>query len=161
MESLGKVGQITELFLHSEEPNNPMTKVNSMQFIAGEGILGNPRYYKAITKRGKPNMRHVSLIEEEMILVHKEQFDSDKITNATVRSNVITKDINLVNLVGKIVAIGDNAVVKFSNKRDPCYKMDQLEKGLMKNMMNGNQGVVAEIINSGEVKIGDTIRVIE
>ncbi len=160
MESLKEVGYVVALFLHSNEPDMLMTSVESMKFIAGSGIQDNPRYFNAVTKRGKPNLRHVSLIEEEMINIHKEKFNSDKITYASVRSNIITKDINLVNLVGKTILIGSTAIVRFSNKRDPCYKMDRIEKGLMKEMLNGNQGVVAEILVSGDVRIGDVIRVV-
>lgn len=161
MNTLGDTGKVIALFMHSEQQNMPMTQVQTMRFVAGRGILGNPRYYDAITKRGKPNMRHVSIIENEMIEIHKLTLNSNKITCANVRSNVVTTGINLVNLVGRTVMIGDRAIVRFSNKRDPCYKMDHVHKGLMKEMLNGNQGVVAEIVVSGDIKIGDIIRVID
>jgi MOSC domain-containing protein YiiM len=144
--------------LHSNEPNKPMNPVQTMQFVAGKGIAGNPRYFDAITKRGKPNTRHVSLIENEIIEIHKYTLNTNTITRANVRSNVVTSGINLLNLVGRDVKIGNTAVVRFSYKIDPCYKMDNIQKGLMKQMMNGKQGVIAEIIVSGEIKIGDVIR---
>jgi hypothetical protein len=166
MESLGEIGNIVALFLHSDKANMPMLEAESLSLIANEGILNNTRYYKVITKRGTPNKRHVSIIEEEMIDIHKKKLNSQNATNVdnitlnSVRSNIITNGIDLVKLVGKSIAIGDTAIVKFSNKRDPCYKMDNLCKGLLKEMLNGKQGVVAEIIVSGNVRIGDTIRVI-
>lgn len=161
MNTLGDTGKIIALFMHPEQPNMQMTQVTTMQFIAGKGILGNPRYYDAITKRGKPNTRHVSIIENEMIEIHKTTLNSNKINCNNVRSNVVTNGINLVNLIGRTVMIGNTAIIRFSNKRDPCYKMDHVHKGLMKEMLNGNQGVVAEILVSGDIKIGDVIRVID
>ncbi len=161
MESLKNTGYVTALFLHSKEENEPMVEVKSMSLVAGKGILNNPRYYEATTQRGKPNMRHVSMIEEEQILEHEKMLSIDKLELASVRSNVITKDINLVSLIGKLVLIGKEAVLKFTYKRTPCYKMDDVFSGLQKSMAGGRQGILAEIIVSGQINKGDQIQVID
>ena len=42
--------------------------------------------------------------------------------------------------------------------RDPCEKMDAICRGLRDLMMENRQGVLAQVIRSGRIKIGDSIR---
>ena len=132
MESLWEIGYIVSLFLHPDDKNNPMIEVDSMELIENKGILNNNRYYDAKTRRGTNNKRHVSIIENEIINIHEENLNCDRITPISVRSNIVTKNINLINLIGKSIMIGENAVLKVNCKRDPCYKMNRICPGLSK-----------------------------
>lgn len=157
----GNVGKVASLHLHPVKSNDPMQLVNSMQLIAGKGILNNPRYYDTTNKSsGRPNKNHVSLIEREQIADHAYSLGLEDISPGLVRSNIETTCIHLLNLVDCSVKIGDTAVVKFYKKRVPCKQMDDVEPGLFK-LMKQKQGVIAEIIVSGQIKVGDTICILE
>jgi len=73
-----------------------------------------------------------------------------------VRANIETSDINLAALVGQQIQIGE-AVLFIDAPRDPCAKMDAICQGLRDLMMDNRQGVLAQVIRSGRIKIGDPI----
>lgn len=174
MNSLGNIGKIASLHLHSDEKNiklrnsaepfklHVMKNVSTMKLIAGKGILNNTRYFNTINKiTGNPNINHVSLIEREQISDHRDRLNmSEQIVPGMVRSNIETTDINLTALIDHYVSIGETAVVRFYRARSPCWKMDIIKDGLQKSMKCNQQGVIAEIIISGDIKIGDIIKLI-
>ena len=45
--------------------------------------------------------------------------------------------------------------------RDPCAKMDAICQGLRARMMDQRQGVLAEVVRSGAVRVGDAILILE
>jgi len=75
-----------------------------------------------------------------------------------VRSNIETSGIGLVSLIGKEVEIGE-AILLLYGPRDPCEQMDAICQGLRELMMNNRQGVLAQVIRSGKIQIGDRISV--
>ena len=50
-----------------------------------------------------------------------------------------------------------SVVLYFYEARTPCAKMDALCPGLRESMKNQRQGVVAEVIQSGLIRVGDLI----
>jgi MOSC domain-containing protein YiiM len=75
-----------------------------------------------------------------------------------VRSNIETTGIDLVSLIGKEIEIGE-AILSLYAPRDPCAQMDAICQGLRNLMMNNRQGVLAQVIRSGKIHVGDRIRV--
>ena len=73
-----------------------------------------------------------------------------------VRSNIETRGINLTSLVGRQVQVG-SAILFFYEVRTPCQKMDEICPGLRELMEHGRQGVLAQVVRGGVVKIGDPI----
>jgi len=69
---------------------------------------------------------------------------------------VETEGIDLVQLIGKRVKIGE-AILFFYEGRTPCQQMDEICNGLRALMENNRQGVMAEIIQSGTVRLRDAI----
>jgi len=63
-------------------------------------------------------------------------------------------------LVGQRVEIGE-AVLQIDQPRKPCHKMDALCQGLCALMENNRQGVLAVVIRSGTISVGDTIRLVK
>lgn len=161
MDKTTNIGVVTSLHLHSVESNKPMQSVSKMTLVEKKGILNNPRYYDTKNKMtDKPNKNHISLIEIEQIAEHADKLNIKEISPGLVRSNIETSGINLINLVGCNILIGDTSIINFYKARIPCKQMDDVYKGLFKIMKN-KQGVIAEIIKSGEIKIGDKIQVFE
>ena len=161
MQQTGSVGVVVALFLHSEISNEPMIPVETMTLVSGKGISGNTRYYDTLNKTtGETNRNHVSLIEREQIDEHASKLNVGHITAGLVRSNIETRGINLLQLAGCDVRIGDTAVVEFYKGRIPCKSMDEVHPGLQK-IMKKKQGVIAEIKISGIIRIGDKITMLE
>ena len=77
-----------------------------------------------------------------------------------VRSNIETEGIDLVPLAGKQIQIGAS-VLLIGAPRDPCEKMDRIAPGLRDLMDYGKQGVLAQVIRSGKIRLGDAITILE
>jgi len=96
------------------------------------------------------------LIEREQIAQHAVALGLQSIAPGRVRANVETEGINLVDLIGKRVKIG-GAILFFYEGRTPCRQMDDICNGLRALMEDNRQGVMAEVIQSGTVRLRDTI----
>jgi len=150
-------GRVESVHLHPREPGEALTSVQALEVVEDKGILDNPRYFERVSKStGQPSRRQVSLIEREQIAQHAATLGLESIPPGAVRSNIETSGIDLVSLVGREVQIG-TAVLLLYAPRDPCEKMDRICQGLREEMMNNRQGVLAEVVRSGRIHVGDQI----
>jgi MOSC domain-containing protein YiiM len=150
-------GRVASLHLHPREGGQPLSSVQSVEVVEAKGILDNPRYFGRVSKSsGQPSRRQVSLIEREQIAEHAATLGLQSIAPGAVRSNIETSGIDLVGLVGQEIQIG-TAVLLLYAPRDPCEKMDAICQGLREQMMNNRQGVLAEVLRSGRIQVGDAI----
>jgi MOSC domain-containing protein YiiM len=155
--SSGQIGHVVSLHLHPAESGLPLTTVEEISLIAGKGIAGEPRYFGKISRRtGQPSRRQVSLMEREQIAEHAATLGLQSIAPGAVRANIETEGIDLVQLIGKRIKIGE-AILFLYEGRLPCQQMDAICNGLRALMENNRQGVMAEIIQSGRVRAQDTI----
>ena len=154
-------GVVASLHLHPTEPGAPLSATESIELVAGKGVAGEPRYFGRLSSStGQPSRRQVSLIEREQVAEHAAALGMQGIPPGGVRSNIETEGIALVPLVGRQVQIG-SAVLHLYAPRDPCHKMDLICQGLRERMMNQRQGVLAEVVQSGRIRRGDLITVLE
>jgi MOSC domain-containing protein YiiM len=160
MSALSKAaGSVASLHLHPIEPGAPLTAVEELHVVEAKGIQGEPRYFgRTHRETGEPSRRQVSLIEREQLEEHAGALGLETIAAGAARANIETIGIDLVPLVGRQVEIG-NALLKFESPRDPCAKMDAVCQGLRERMMHQRQGVLAIVVRSGAIRIGDPIRV--
>jgi hypothetical protein len=151
------IGRVASLHLHPAKSGAALTGVEEIKLVAGKGIQDEPRYFGKISRRtDKPSRRQVSLIEREQIAEHAAALGLPSIAPGRVRANIETEGIDLVQLIGKRVKIGD-AILFFYEGRTPCRQMDAICTGLRALMENNRQGVMAEIVQSGTVRLRDTI----
>lgn len=73
-----------------------------------------------------------------------------------MRSNIETNGIDLVALVGKQIRIGE-AILFLYEARIPCEKMDRVCRGLRTLMEHNRQGVLAQVIRGGVIRVGDPL----
>ena len=156
MNELFAPGHVVSLHLHSVESNAAMQPVETIEVEAGKGIIGNPRYFARRSRGGGISKRHVSLIEREQIAQHARAIGWEKISPGLVRSNIETVGVNLISLVGQSVHIG-TALLHFYEARTPCWKMDKIYYGLRELMTENRQGVLAQVMRSGKIRVGDEI----
>lgn len=136
-----------------------MTDTSDIEVVAGKGILGEPRYFERKRRTGEPSRRHVTLIEREIVAQHAKALHAN-ITPGLVKSNIETTGVDLIALIGKKVQIGD-AILNFYEPRLPCDQMDRIIPGLRLLMCDKRQGVIAEIVKSGHIKVGDGLRIVQ
>jgi hypothetical protein len=157
--SPGLIGRVASLHLHPKEPAAVMQNVTRIEVIESKGILDEPRYYGRKSRQtGEASKRQVTLMEREQIGEHAVALGLESIPAGAVRSNIETTGIELVSLIGKEIEIGD-AILLLYGARDPCEQMDAICQGLRELMMNNRQGVLAQVIRSGKIQVGDGIRV--
>ncbi len=151
-------GRVASLHLHPLQPGEPLTAVEEIQVVQAKGIQGEPRYFgRTHRETGDPSRRQISLIERERLAEHANALGLESIPPGAVRSNIETVGINLVPLVGRRLEIG-SAVLQFEAPREPCAKMDAVCQGLRERMMNHRQGVLATVVRSGIIRVGDAVR---
>ena len=149
------MGRVASLHLHPKKGGAPLRPVESIEVVAEKGIVGNGRYFGRIKKEtGAPSRRQVSLIEREQIAEHASALGP--IAPGAVRSNIETAGIELVALVGRKVRIGTAELLVYE-ARQPCPKMDAVIDGLRERMKNDHQGVMAQVTQSGAIRVGDPI----
>jgi MOSC domain-containing protein YiiM len=146
---------------------------DSITLIAGLGVEGDAHCGATVKHRSRverdpnqPNLRQVHL-------VHTELFAELGTAGFTVRpgdigENVTTHGIDLLGLpIGSLIHLGADAVVEVAGLRNPCYQLDDFQKGLMAATLDRNAngdlvrkaGVMAIVRRSGKVRAGDAIRV--
>ena len=150
------IGKVASLHLHPAASGEPLQSVNELRAEAEKGIVGDARMFGRRDRQGGPGRRQISLIAREEIARHAATLDLPSIAPGAVRANIETTGIDLMSLVGHQVKVG-GAVLFFCEPRTPCWKMDLIAPGLQKLMSMGRQGVMAQVISSGEIRVGDQI----
>ncbi|MCX6924506.1 MAG: MOSC domain-containing protein [Verrucomicrobia bacterium] len=151
-------GHVASLHLHPTDSGAPLQSADVVKLVATQGIQGDSRYFGRLSRdTGQPSRRQVTLIEREQIAEHAAALNLPSIPPGAVRSNIETTGINLMPLIGHEVEIG-TAVLRLYAPRDPCAKMDAICQGLRALMMNSRQGILAEVVRSGTIRVGDSIR---
>lgn len=146
------IGFAVSLHLHPAIAGEPLLPVEEFTVVASKGIKANGegRMFN------QNNRRQVSLIEREQLVKHAENLRHPGFAPGEVRSNIETKGLDLIKLIGHNIRIGE-AELRIHQPRTPCHKMDLLAPGLRKRMMDGQQGVMAEVVQSGNIRAGDNI----
>jgi MOSC domain-containing protein YiiM len=150
-------GAVGSLHIHPAGAGNSMCDVKELTLVEGKGIVEDKRYFARQSRTGEPTVRQVSLIEREQICEHADQLGVASITPGMVRANIETIGVRLCDWIGGTVEIG-SAVLLIKEARTPCSKMDAIAPGLRQEMENGRQGVLAQVVRPGKVRVGDPIQ---
>ena len=136
----------------SENSGRVMKNVDSVESIAGRGLL-NDRHFK----EGNEKRSQITLIEIENIN-HYNQITGTSILHKDFRRNIITEGIKLNVLVGNEFFIGE-VKVKAHDLCRPCkYLQESLnQKNLVKELLRKG-GLRCEILTNGKIFIGDEIK---
>jgi MOSC domain-containing protein YiiM len=144
-------GHVEGIFVTSESGELP-APVERVRAYAGRGLEGN-RYYWA--DGDAPSGRAVTLIAAEAVdAVAREGVLS--IEPAATRRNVLTRGIDVNQLVGKRFRIGDVECVGVE-LCEPCAHLESMTQlGMIKAFVH-RCGLNADILSDGEISVGDAV----
>jgi MOSC domain-containing protein YiiM len=144
----GRVEAIFVTAAHGELP----APVKSVQARAGRGLEGN-RYYWA--DGDAPPGGAVTLIAAEAVEAVANE-GTVSVEAAAMRRNVVTRGIDVNELVGKRFRIGD-VVCEGVELCEPCLDLESMtQPGVIKAFVH-RAGLNADIMNDGEISVGDTV----
>ena len=126
--------------------------VNQAYLEKGKGIV-NDRYYENF----KEKKEQVTLISLEEINAFNNQVNQN-IEPKDFRRNIIVSGIDLNKLIDKQIKI-NQVILKIHEVCQPCkYLQDRLKLPSLVKLLVNKSGVRAEIIKSGNLSVGDTIK---
>ena len=150
------VGSVASLHIHAAVSGEPLISVASVEAVEQMGLREDTRYFGRRAADGGPSARQVTLMEREQMAKHATALGVECFPPAAVRANLETFGLDLVSLIGQSLQVGE-AVLYLVKPRDPCEKMDRVRPGLRALMANHRQGVVAQVVRSGRIRVGDGI----
>ncbi len=129
-----------------------MQEMNTVEVIASKGIV-NDRYFN----ENNDQALQITLIESENIDYYN-QISETNIPYISFRRNIITKGIQLNDLVGKEFLIG-NVKIKGHRLCAPCRYLQEMlkQKNLVKKLLNRG-GLRCEILTDGIISVNDPIK---
>ena len=129
-----------------------MQYVNTVEVIASKGIVKD-RYFNENNNQDI----QITLIESENIDYYN-QISETNIPYISFRRNIITKGIQLNDLVGKEFLIG-NVKIKGHRLCAPCRYLQEMlkQKNLVKKLLNRG-GLRCEILTDGTISVNDPIK---
>ena len=129
-----------------------METVNNINIISGKGIMGD-RYFK----ENNDKKNQITLIEKENI-DYFNKLNNTQIKSVEFRRNIITEEVRLNELVGKVFSLG-NVKLKGIDLCRPCKNLQETlkQKNLIKEFLRKG-GLRCEIIKDGKISVGDEIK---
>lgn len=144
-------GTIRALLL-AQARGTPMKRVPEAHAVAGQGFEGDRHAQRALKMPNHP--RQVLLVDEASRV-------SLDVPVGALKENVLVEGLALDTLPpGQRLALGDEVVVELTLPCVPCWKLDALRPGLLKESW-GRRGQLARVLRGGTVHEGDAVRLLD
>ena len=133
--------------------NKKIQEVESIEVLANKGVIGDRHF----DDYNDPYCQ-LSLIESENIDEYNIKFGLD-IPYINFRRNVVTKGIQLNDLIGKKLKVG-NVELEGIELCRPCRHLTEMldQKNILKEFMRKG-GLRCQILSSSKINIGDKIEI--
>ena len=126
----------------------PMDGAESARLIAGRGIAGNAN---------QGGRRQVTVIEQEVWERLMGRLEAS-LSPAARRANFLVSGVSLAESRGRVLQVGGCRIRIFGETR-PCERMDEALPGLREAMSaDWGGGAFGEVLDDGEVNVGDEVR---
>ena len=138
----------------TKKNNQDISAIQQISLLAGKGIVGDRYFHEYNDVKNQ-----LTLIESENINYYNKRFNLN-IPYLNFRRNIVTKGIELNDLVGKELLINQTKV-KGTDLCRPCKSLQQNlgHDNIIKEFLRKG-GLRCEILVSGNIKIGDEIKVL-
>jgi MOSC domain-containing protein YiiM len=125
----------------------PMDQVSSGNLVAGRGLVGN-------ADQGR--RRQVTVIDRGAWEQLMRELDGS-ISPAARRANLLVSGVRLADSRDRILLVGA-CRLRIAGETKPCERMDEALPGLRAAMaVNWGGGVFAEVLDDGEIAVGDDV----
>jgi MOSC domain-containing protein YiiM len=115
---------------------------------------------RAIAGEGLEGCAHANPPKREVLFVSAEHLESVEVEPGAIRENLTVEGDDVQQWpVGQRVRVGGEAVFEITMVCDPCHRMDELRQGLRAEL-DGKRGMLARIVESGEVAVGDPVELL-
>lgn len=135
------------------ERRGPVSVVDNVEALADAGLVGD--HYS-----GQNGTRHVTLIQAEHLPVVAALTNRAELDPALLRRNIVVSGLNLLALKDQIIQIG-TVRLEITGQCHPCSKMETALGPGGYNAMRGHGGMTARVIQSGTIRLGDAVVVVE
>ena len=158
----------------SASAGHTLSKLNrlSIRLLQGQGVEGDAHMGSTVKHRSRvrrdptqPNLRQIHLIHAELHgELRKKGFD---VGPGRMGENITTAGIDLLALpAGTLLYLGEEAIIEVTGLRNPCKQLNDIQPGLMDAVIDRDEdgkvsrkaGIMAVVLNDGEVRPGDVIR---
>ena len=138
----------------TDKNNSEIKEVTSIEVLANKGVVGD-RHFDDFND---PYCQ-LSLIESENIDYYNFKYGLN-IPYINFRRNIVTKGIQLNELVGKKIKIG-NVKIEGIDLCRPCRHLTEIlgQENILKEFLRRG-GLRCQILSSSQIKIGDEIKII-
>ena len=135
--------------------NQPINEVNSINVLANQGIVGD-RHFNEFNDP----YNQLSLIESENIDYYNIKYGLN-ISYIDFRRNIITKGIQLNDLVGKKILVG-NVELEGIDLCRPCKHLSETlgQENIIKEFLRRG-GLRCKILTSSCIRVGDKISILK
>ena len=137
-------GSVTALHI-ARVKGTPSDPVQSAKALSGQGLEGD-------RSCSANNTRQVLVMDQETL-------DNFSLEPGIIKENITTRGLNLIDVkAGQVMFIGGEVTLEFVGPCEPCGKMDAIQPGL-REKLDGRRGMLATVINGGDINVGDQARV--
>jgi MOSC domain-containing protein YiiM len=137
-----------------------LESLNQVRAVAGQGLEGD-RYFNRTGTYSKKHdaTREATFIEAEALEALGRDYKLE-LSPPESRRNITTRGVALNHLVGKTFRVGE-AVFKGLRLCEPCGHLEQMTGRQVKAGLVHRGGLRTQILETGMVRVGDSIEVIE
>ena len=145
---MSQMGTITAVCI-SEKQGIPRPKVEVGRLLINQGFVGN--------RLSRGGDRQVCLFDEETYETLRSE--GANVDAGTFGENITTSGIEYSGVnAGDLLQLGDAAIIEITMARKPCSNLTQFDSRLP-GLIVGRSGWMAKVIQSGNVKTGDSIAI--
>jgi MOSC domain-containing protein YiiM len=130
----------------------PMLTVTVVEAVRGSGLRGD--HYA-----GRDGKREVTLIQAEHLAVIAALSNHQEISPTLLRRNLVVSGLNLNALGGLYFRVGAT-LLQATGACHPCSRMEQALGPGGYQAMRGHGGITARILESGVIRMGDSVEVL-
>jgi MOSC domain-containing protein YiiM len=114
---------------------------------------------RAIAGQGMEGCAHANPPRREVLFASLEHLESVAVEPGAIRENLTVEGADVQTWpVGQRVRVGE-ALFEITMVCDPCQRMDDLRQGLRAEL-DDKRGMLARVVESGEVAVGDEIELL-
>jgi MOSC domain-containing protein YiiM len=146
-------GSVVAVFT-SPTTGGPISPHDEIKAVAGRGLEGD-RYFEANEDADHEPAREITLITAEGIELSAAE-RGVVLAPGEHRRNVVTRGVDLLDLVGRTIRVGE-VEVEVLRDNPPCRYLQDLTGKRVVTGLQGNGGVRGRIVAGGVIRVGDPI----